>query len=132
LLSGREAVFFAFDWESGAPSIAETRVAPNSLILLEGVYSASPELADLVDRAVYVSTPEAERLRRLRRRISPEEWDCEWLRAEMAYFAEVRPPGSFDLVVPGTGGAALQPAPVSVLAKAGLRADIDPQDTDRP
>ena len=61
-------------------------VDPRHLIVVEGVFSASPELADLVDRSVFVDTPEPERLRRLRGRMAPEEWDDEWLRAEQAYF----------------------------------------------
>ena len=54
--------------------------------MLEGVFSASPELADLVDRSVFVDTPEPERLRRLHARVTPEEWDTDWLAAEQAYF----------------------------------------------
>lgn len=70
------------------------------LILVEGVSSAAPALADLVDRAVFVTTPEPLRLERLHGRISDEEWDEEWLQAERTYFAS-RPPESFDLVVSG-------------------------------
>ena len=70
------------------------------LVIVEGVSSASPALADLIDRAVFVQTPEEVRLERLHDRISDEEWDEDWLAAERAYFAG-RPPESFDLVVPG-------------------------------
>jgi hypothetical protein len=70
------------------------------LVIVEGVSSASPALADLVDRAVFVQTPETVRLERLHSRISDEEWDEDWLAAERAYFAS-RPPQSFDLVVSG-------------------------------
>jgi uridine kinase len=70
------------------------------LILVEGVSSAAPALADLVTRAVFVHTPEPLRLARLRGRISAEEWDEEWLAAEREYFTS-RPPDSFDLVVSG-------------------------------
>ncbi len=101
LCAGREAVFHPFDWGTGVVSDEERRLAPNDLVLLEGVYSGAPELADIVDRSIYVDTPEPERLRRLRGIIRPEEWDGEWLRAEKAYFEDVRPPSSFDLVVPG-------------------------------
>jgi len=71
------------------------------LILVEGVSSGAPALADLVHRAVFVSTPEPLRLERLHDRISDEEWDEEWLYAERLYFAS-RPPDSFDLVVSGS------------------------------
>ena len=70
------------------------------LIVVEGVSAAAPALADLIDRAVFVQTPEAVRLARLHGRISDEEWDEEWLYAERLYFAS-RPPDSFDLVVTG-------------------------------
>ena len=71
------------------------------VILVEGVSSASPALADLIDRTVFVSTPERLRLERLHGRISDEEWDEEWLYTERLYFAS-RPPDSFDLIVPGS------------------------------
>lgn len=70
------------------------------LILVEGVSSAAPALADLVDRSVFVDTAEPLRLERLHDRISDEDWDEDWLYAERLYFAS-RPPDSFDLVVPG-------------------------------
>jgi uridine kinase len=106
LRAGCQAVFHAFDWDSGAVSEAQTRVEPNDLVLLEGVYSGAPELGDLVDRAIYVDTPEPERLHRLRGRVAPEDWDEEWLRAEKEYFAGMRPLESFDLVICGSGALA--------------------------
>jgi len=110
LLAGREAVFRPFDWTSGTASDDTARVAPDDLVLLEGVYSAAPELADLVCRAIYVDTPAPDRLRRLRATVAPEDWDDEWLQAEKAYFTRERPRRSFDLVVPGTDDE-LPPAP---------------------
>jgi uridine kinase len=103
LRAGRAATFRRFDWERGAGLDGTVRVTPEPLIVLEGVFSASPELSDLVDRSVFVDTPEPERLRRLRAQVTPEEWDDEWLKAEQAYFGASRPPSSFDLIVPGRG-----------------------------
>ena len=102
LRAGREACYHPFDWDTGRLSPAREHVAPSSLVILEGVYSAAPELSDLVDWAIYVDTPEPERLGRLRERIAPEDWDRDWLRAEKEYFARVRSVGSFDLVIRGT------------------------------
>jgi len=99
----RGATFRRFDWERASGLDGTVAVEPSDLVLLEGVFSAAPELADLVDRSVFVQTPEPERLRRLRRLVTPEEWDEDWLAAEQAYFGLVRPLSSFDLVVPGTG-----------------------------
>jgi uridine kinase len=107
-LRARRAVTFRrFDWERGRGLDGTVAVQPSDLVLVEGVFSAAPELSDLVDRSVFVQTPERERLRRLRRQITPEEWDADWLIAEQAYFDLVRPPSSFDLVVAGTS----RPAP---------------------
>jgi len=108
LRSGNDAVFQSFDWDSGALSPGKVRIAPKDLVIVEGVCSGAPQLADLVDKAIYVDTPEPERLRRLRCLVAPGDWDERWLRAERKYFAVMRPPGSFDLVVCGTG---LGPAP---------------------
>jgi uridine kinase len=108
LRARRRASFRRFDWDRGSGLDGLVTVDPADLIVVEGVFSASPELGDQVDRAVFVDTPERERLRRLRGRIAPEEWDDEWLRAEQAYFRLTRPPSSFDLTVSGTfGGAAV-------------------------
>ena len=103
LKAGRRATFRRFDWERGAGRDGAVTVAPAALIVLEGVFSAAPELSDLMDRSVLVNTPEQERLRRLRARVTPEEWDPDWLIAEQAYFGAIRPPSSFDLVVSGMG-----------------------------
>jgi len=67
LRAGREASYRPYDWDAGTLAEECTHVAPAALVILEGVYSASPALSDLVDKAVYVRTPEPERLRRLRR-----------------------------------------------------------------
>jgi uridine kinase len=107
-LRARRAVTFRrFDWERGRGLDGAVAVQPSDLVLVEGVFSAASELSDLVDRSVFVQTPARERLRRLRRQVTPEEWDPDWLIAEQAYFDLVRPPSSFDLVVTGTG----RPAP---------------------
>jgi len=102
LRAGRRASFRRVTWDIGGAPAGVVTVDPADLIVVEGVFSAAPELADQVDRAVFVDTPEAERLRRVRGRISSEDWDEDWLRAEQAYFRLIRPPASFDLVLPGT------------------------------
>jgi len=84
LRAGRAAEFRRFDWERGRGLDGMVRLTPGPLLVLEGVFSASPELSDLVDRSVFVDTPEPERLRRLRAQTTPSEWDDQWLIAEQA------------------------------------------------
>ncbi len=105
LRAGRDASFRPYDWSRGALASPSELVAVGAceVVLLDGVCSAAPAIGDLVDRAVFVDTPEPERLRRLRESVDPAEWDEDWLAAEVAYFARLRPPGSFDLVVSGSG-----------------------------
>lgn len=91
-----------YHWEALRRECLEPTIAQGApLILVEGVSSAAPTLADLIDRTVFVETPEPIRLERLHGRISDAEWDEDWLRAERMYFA-TRPPESFDLIVRGT------------------------------
>ncbi len=106
LRAGRAAEFRRFDWERGSVLDGTVSVTPSSLIVLEGVFSAAPELSELVDWSVFVDTPSRERLRRLRAQVTPEEWDDDWLIAEQGYFDVIRPPSSFDLVVRGACSAA--------------------------
>lgn len=100
LRAGEDAAFRRYDWDRRRLGGATT-VGWRPVVVLEGVFSASPLLADLVDLTVLVTAPEEVRLARLRGRISPEEWDSDWLAAETAYFSAVRPRESFDLVVAG-------------------------------
>lgn len=101
LRAGHRAAFRRFDWSRGAGLDGGVTVAPGNLFLLEGVFSAAPELSDLVDRSVFVDTPEPERLRRLRTQVMPEDWDNDWLIAQESYFRLIRPAASFDLIVSG-------------------------------
>jgi uridine kinase len=103
------AQYYAWDAlraEAIEPAIERLRTGPaagsgsGGLVLVEGVSSACPALCDLVAQTVFVATPEALRLERLRGRITEEDWDAVWLEAERVYFAN-RPPESFDLIVPG-------------------------------
>jgi uridine kinase len=101
LRARRTVAFRRFDWSRGAGLDGVVTVASADLILLEGVFSAAPELSDLVDRSVFVATPEPERLRRLRAQVTPDDWDADWLVAQRSYFRLTRPVSSFDLIVPG-------------------------------
>jgi len=109
LLAGERAKWYAFDFESGLRSdgtygmLADpTEREPADVIILEGAYSACPELADLVDLAILVDVPvEARHARQKAREDAAflEGWHRRWDPVESYYFTQVRPKSSFDIVV---------------------------------
>jgi uridine kinase len=103
LLAGEAAHYRPFSWEPGGGlSERVTTIGPARNIIVEGVYASRPEFADLIDLTVLVQTPEPERHRRmLARAHGNEAWWSRWAAAENLYFTSIRPPESFDLVVPG-------------------------------
>jgi para-aminobenzoate synthetase len=106
LLAGRAASWRPFDFAKGV-GLAERVMTrePVGLIVLDGAYSARPELRDLIDLAVLVDVPaDAVRRERLLRREGVEfmtQWHAIWDDAEDFYFRVMSPRESFDLVVMG-------------------------------
>ena len=104
LRAGREASYLAFDWEAfdGRLESAATRIQPKAVIILEGVYSARPELADLIDLRVLLRVNDETRLARLLAREGQiGAWERQWHEAEDHYFAHTAAPEWFDLIVEG-------------------------------
>lgn len=104
LLAGRAARYRRYDWhaDDGSLEPRPVRIKPGAPLLLDGVYSARPELADLVELAVFVDVPEQlARARTAARDGSRDPREDAWRAAERDYFARVRTPSSFDLRVPG-------------------------------
>ena len=109
LLAGKVARWCAFDFGAGARpdgtypmQVTPTERQPAQVVILEGAYSARPELADLITLSVLVDAPIAVRHARMAARDAPDflvAWHALWDDAEAYYFTSVRPPISFDLVV---------------------------------
>lgn len=109
LLAGKPATWHPFDFIAGlrpdgtyGMSKDYVEREPAAVIVLDGAYSARPELADLIDLSVLVDAPLAARHARLAAREDKEflaAWHARWDAAEAYYFTRVRPPSSFDLVV---------------------------------
>ncbi len=102
LRAGQAASYHAFDWDAfdGRLEAELTTHLPRPIVILEGVYAARPELADLIDLRVLVRVSDEVRLARLRARegsIGP--WEQQWHEAEEWYFATVAPSSSFDVVM---------------------------------
>ena len=109
LLAGRPAKWHPFDFEAGlradgtyAMRTDYVEREPKAIILLDGAYSARPELADLVALSVLVDVPVDVRHARLAAREEASflsAWHARWDAAEAYYFTHLRPISSFDLVV---------------------------------
>lgn len=111
LRAGRTGRWHAFDFSRGLGADGRyglredaTDVAPATFVVLEGAYSASPFLRDLIDLAVLVHVPLAVRHRRIAAREhgqvdSLARWHAIWDDVEHYYFSAVCPPASFDLVL---------------------------------
>ncbi len=70
--------------------------------LLEGVYSARPELHDVLDILVLLDTPPEQRRRQLVERECDHyraEWEARWSAAEDHYFGVTMPPHCFERVL---------------------------------
>jgi uridine kinase len=74
------------------------------LVIVEGVYSARPELAAYFDLVVFVDTPPEVSMRRLRERThfhGPVDWEARWRLAEEHYIATTDTAARAHLIVPG-------------------------------
>jgi para-aminobenzoate synthetase len=81
-----------------------TEVISKSTILVEGAYSASPFLRDMIDLAVVLDVPPKVRHERVAARDPDSEdfrsaWHAVWDDVEHFYFSSVCPPSTFDLVL---------------------------------
>ncbi len=112
LRESREARCHEFDFRSGLTGAgtyglsSKVKTAqPVSVILLEGAYSASPQLRDLVDIAVLVDVPTEVRHARLKIRDRDSRflsiWHTIWDEVEAYYFEHVCPPESYDMIIKG-------------------------------
>lgn len=102
LRAGREASYFAFDWDAfdGRLHTAPTTVQPRPVVLFAGVYTSRPELSDLVDLRVLLHVSEATRVARLLGRDGDIDlWQRQWHEAEEWYFRQVAPPRRFDAIL---------------------------------
>ena len=115
LRAGRFARWRAFDFAGGVRAdgtygmrAAPSEQPPRPVVVLDGAYSARPELADVLDLTILVEAPTTLRLGRLAAREDPQvlaAWHARWDAAEEYYFTRVRPPSSFDVVLCLDGAA---------------------------
>lgn len=104
LRAGRRALWHPYDWDAFDGRLADTPITadPAPVVILEGAYSARPELADLIDVRVLLIIDEDVRRRRLIERDGESynaDWDARWRSAEDHYFGSIATPDWFDLVL---------------------------------
>jgi uridine kinase len=101
LRGGKRARYQRYDWSSDR--LAEwIEIEPRDIVLVEGVFSTRPELRPLLDVAIFIETPYAERLRRmLARPQSSTSWVERWMAAEDWYLEHIAPHDHPDLIVEG-------------------------------
>lgn len=102
LRSGWEARYVGFDWEAfdGRLKTESTAVEPRPIVIFEGVYSARPELSDLLDLRLLLRVSEPTRLARLlAREGSISAWERQWHEAEEWYFTRLVPSEEFDVIL---------------------------------
>jgi uridine kinase/CTP:molybdopterin cytidylyltransferase MocA len=98
LRAGQPATFQPYDWDADDGRLAPPKTIPAAdVIIVDGVYAARPELAGLVDVAVYLGVDPQTRARRYVERRNDPDWVRFWERGEAYYFGAVRPPASFHI-----------------------------------
>jgi len=101
LRAGRTARYQSLDWPTGQLG-AWHEVDPGTMVIVEGVYTARPELAPYYHLTTYVDTPREICLRRMRARgENPEEWIMRWRAAEDYYLHTTWPQTRVQLLVRG-------------------------------
>lgn len=96
--------WFPYDWEANDGRLSSQGIVsePGDVVILEGAYTARPELADLLTVRVLLHTEVGARRERLATREGEEyrrTWEARWTEAEEYYFNLVMPPDAFDLVL---------------------------------
>jgi uridine kinase len=94
-----------YDWDADDGRLApEVTGGPADVVILDGAYSARPELSGVLSLRVLLHVGPAARRQRLLGREGERfraEWEARWSAAEDLYFETLMPPASFDLVLNG-------------------------------
>lgn len=104
LAEGKPASWHGYDWEAfdGRLEVEPTTCEAADIVILEGAYSARPELSDLLDLRILLEVETSVRHERLGNREGDsyrDAWFARWDEAEEYYFGHVMSPRVFDLVI---------------------------------
>ncbi|MDR6550636.1 hypothetical protein [Paenibacillus qinlingensis] len=102
LLAGKIAQYHPFSFSSeNALASQMVTLQPSNLIILDGIYSALPEMFDVDHLTVLVDVlPELRRCRHNTREGTDDvDWHRRWDPVEDYYFSVVRPPAFYQVIV---------------------------------
>ena len=105
ILNKRPARWQPYDWESDNGQLSrEWSVCQPGyrVVILEGTFSARPQLHDLLRLKVLLTVSRSQQRERFIEREGGDEWDAwaaTWMGAEDVYFRHVMPPEAFDLTI---------------------------------
>lgn len=103
LLNNEPATWHPFNWETGEVlSSKSIHSESNPYIILDGAYSARPELEDIIDISILINVKDSLRRLRLKEREGEpymQDWHTRWDVAEDYYFSHHRPQESFDITI---------------------------------
>lgn len=100
LRKGRAARYRPYDWERNSLMGRTISVTPQPIVIVEGLFVSRPELDSHSDLDVLVvADPDVRHRRQLDRVDASQAWLERWDSAERWYFAHVRPPENFDVIV---------------------------------
>lgn len=102
LLTNRAALYHPFDFKTGhglSKDLIELK--PAKVVILDGAYSARPELSDLIDIKILKLHDDTRRERLLGREglSFMQNWHSIWDEAENYYFTQICTPSTFDFVI---------------------------------
>ena len=102
LLAGKMAAWRPFNFKTGI-GLADYEVVrkPAPVIIIDGIYSSNPLLADILDLTILIDAQAAIRYKRHNEREGHDdiEWHQLWDEVELYYFSRIRPASSFDMVI---------------------------------
>jgi uridine kinase len=105
LASGSAGQYQRYDWLTGELAAGEVHQVSRSVaVIVEGVYTARPELAGFYDLTIWVDAPRGVCMRRLAERghdHGPGNWNERWRASEEYYIAATQPGIRLDMVVRG-------------------------------
>ena len=102
LSQGQAGSYQCYDWTKNKLSNETVTVEPRGVVIIEGCYSARPELRHYYHARILVETSAEKRLERQRERANAsDEWLERWDTAERYYMEHLQPQSYVDLIVKG-------------------------------